>query len=120
MPPGGGYGGPNYGGPPAGGFGPQGQPMGGPKIHPLAIVSLVAGILSIPACCCFFGFILPIGAIACGVIALSQINKNPQAYSGKLFCYFGMGCGGLGFLITSGFRFTSFGTEMVRRYGRRF
>jgi hypothetical protein len=123
-PPGGGYGGPaggGYGGPPGPGFGGPGQlPAGGPKVHPLAIVSLVAGILSVPACCCFFGFLLPIGAVACGIIALSQITKSPQVYSGKLFCYIGIGCGGLGFLMTSGFRFTGFGSEMVRRYGRRF
>jgi hypothetical protein len=133
-PGGGGYGGPppgGYGGPPAGGYGgPPGMggpvggyggppgygPAAGPKVHPLAIVSLVLGILSMPACCCWFGFLLPIGAIACGFMALTQIAKAPQVYSGNLLCYAGIACGGLGFILTAGFRFTTFGTDMVRRY----
>jgi hypothetical protein len=90
----------------------------GPKVHPLSIVSLVAGVLSLPSCCCFFGFLLPLAAIACGIIALGQISKAPQVYSGKLFCYIGLACGGLGFLMTVSFKFLGLGSEIVRRYRR--
>jgi len=117
----GGYGGPppgGYGAPPGGGYGAPGFPAGGPKVHPLAIVSLVAGILSIPLCCCFFGFVLPIGAVACGFIALSQINKNPQAYSGAMLCYGGIACGGLGLVLT-GLRFTVLSSEITRQLSKR-
>jgi hypothetical protein len=74
----------------------------GPKVHPLSIVSLVAGVLSLPSCC----------------IALGQISKAPQVYSGKLFCYIGLACGGLGFLMTVSFKFLGLGSEIVRRYRR--
>jgi hypothetical protein len=104
-----------------GGYGPPAQmPAGGPKVHPLAIVSMALGILSMPACCCWFGFLLPIGAVACGLIAMSAINKSPQFYSGKIFCYVGIACGGVGFLGSCGFRFLGLGSEVWRRYGRRF
>jgi hypothetical protein len=117
-PPGGGYGGPPGMGP-GGGFGPgQPFPAGGPKVHPLAIVSIVAGVLSLPTCCCFFGFLLPLVAVACGFLALGQINKAPQAYSGKILCFIGIGCGGLGILMTVSFRFLGLGSEIVRRYRR--
>ncbi len=90
-------------------------------MHPLAIVSLAAGILSIPACCCwFFGFPLPLISIACGVIALGKIKGNPQAYSGSILCMIGMGCGALGLILTSGAHFFSFGEALRHRYGRRF
>jgi hypothetical protein len=135
-PPPGGYGAPpgGYGGPPGGGYGPPpgtgfgapgqsafGPPTGGPRVHPLAIVSLVAGILSMPACCCWFGLSLPLCAMICGYLALLKIRSNPQVYSGKLFCYIGMSCGGLGFLSCLGFNSTDYGNGLLHHYfGRRF
>jgi hypothetical protein len=147
-PPGGGYGGPpgeggsppGYGGPggpgapPPGGYGPppggaygaapgQFPPPGavGPRVHPLAIVSLVAGILSLPACCCwFFGFPLPLCAVACGVVALGKIKAQPQLYSGAILCWIGMVFGGLGLIMTSGYHFTNFGQLYRHRIGRAF
>jgi hypothetical protein len=132
-PPGGGYGGPpggGYGAPP-GGFGPPpgqfqgGAPAGGPRMHPLAIVSLVAGVLSVPACCCwFFGFPLPVCAIACGIIALGKIKNNPMIYSGAILCWIGIGLGAFGLVLTSSLHFFNFGSnysELLRhRYGRHF
>jgi hypothetical protein len=134
SPPSGGYGGPpgGYGqGPPAGGYGAPsgvgfgmpgqlGPPPGGPRVHPLAIVSLVAGLLSMPACCCWFGLALPICAVVCGFLALGRIQGSPQVYSGTLFCYIGMACGGLGFLTCLGFHLTRFGETAWHRYGRQF
>jgi hypothetical protein len=134
-PPGGGYGGPppgGYGGPPPGGgygpppgagFGPPGQIGGGrgPRVHPLAYVSLAAGILSLPACCCwFFGFPMTLCAIVCGVLALGKIKQSPQLYSGTLFCWIGIGCGGFGLVLSTGFHLTSYGELLRHRYGRRF
>lgn len=119
-------------GPPMGGYGPAGggyggagpqfpSPGGAPKTDPLAIVSLVAGILSIPCCCCwFFGFPFPIAAIACGIIALGRIKKQPQLYSGTTLCYAGIACGVLGFLLSSGFHFTPYGHLFRHRYGGQF
>lgn len=90
-------------------------------MHPLAIVSLVAGILSIPSCCCWlFGFPLPLCAIVCGVLAMGKIKNNPQVYSGTIFCIIGMACGGLGLIMTAGFHLTNYGELLRHRYGRRF
>ncbi len=128
----GGFGGPPPGGfggaPPGGGYGPPGgmaayppgpmAPQTGPKVHPLALVSLIAGILSIPACCCWFGLPLPICAIACGVIALGKIRSEPQVYSGRTLCLVGIICGSLGLLSSSTFNLTSYGSGFRRRYGR--
>jgi hypothetical protein len=84
-------------------------------------VSLVAGVLSMPACCCwFFGFPLPIVAIACGIIALGKIKNNPLVYKGTGLCMVGLVCGSLGLLMTAGFRFTSYGELFKHRYGKRF
>jgi hypothetical protein len=134
APPPGGYGGPpggygqgppagGYGAPPGVGFGAPGQlgpPPGGPRVHPLAIVSLVAGLLSMPACCCWFGLALPMCALVCGFLALGKIRGSPQVYSGTLFCYIGMACGGVGFLTCLGFHLTRFGETAWHRYGRQF
>jgi hypothetical protein len=90
-------------------------------VHPLAIVSLVAGILSLPACCCwFFGFPLPLCAVACGVVALGKIKAQPQLYSGAILCWIGMVFGGLGLIMTSGYHFTNFGQLYRHRIGRAF
>ena len=72
-PPGGGYGvpPPGFGMPP----GPAGYPMGPPTANPLAVVSLVLGLV----------FCIPgsgIGAIICGFIARSAIAREPMRYTG--------------------------------------
>jgi hypothetical protein len=125
APPPGGFGGPppgGFGGAPPGGYGaPPGglagpTPPARPRIHPLALVSLIAGVLSVPACCCWFGLPLPVCAIACGIIGLGKIRGNPQAYSGAVFCIVGIVCGSFGLLISSGFHLTSYGNGFRRRY----
>jgi len=74
-PPGGGYppgppGGPGFGPPvPPGGYG------GAPTTHPLAIVSLIAGLFV-----CFPG--AGLAAIITGFIGRNAINQNPQRYTG--------------------------------------
>jgi hypothetical protein len=89
-----------------------------PKVHPLALVSLITGILSIPMCCCWFGLPLPLCAIACGIIGLGKIRNAPQLYSGRTFCIVGILCGSFGLLMTSGANLTSYGNGFRRRYGR--
>lgn len=65
--------------------------MNEPTTNVLAIVSLVCGLISIPAalvCCAGFPFNL-IGLVT-GGIAISQINGNPQEQTGK-----GLAIGGI-------------------------
>jgi hypothetical protein len=78
-----GYGDQSYGQPPSY---PPSQPGGAPggygmpqKTAPLAIVSLVLGILGIP-CCTFFVF--GIGAVVTGYLARKQINESQGALKG--------------------------------------
>lgn len=114
-PQGGGYGGPPQGGgygvppgyvPPPGygspapGVPPQGGPSASGATDPLAIVSLILGILSLPLhFCCYLGWPAGIAAIICGIIALVRGGKEPARYSGKGLAWGGIIAAGLGFLM---------------------
>lgn len=109
-PPGGppGYGPPpgGYGPPPPGGFGPPGGPpgmmMGGPRFNPLAITSLVLGILSIPSCCCWFvgaPFAIAGAGLVLGIIALNKIRKSPQEWKGGGMAIAGVVCASIGLIL---------------------
>lgn len=89
---------PGYGAP-APGVAPMGGP-GGAKVDPLNIVSLVTGLISIPAWfCCYLGFPLGIAAIVTGVLGIMKVNKNPAAFGGKGLAFGGIAAGAAGFLL---------------------
>ena len=70
---------------------PPGMGTPGPAADPVAIVSLVLGIASIPLhFCCYLGWPVGIGAIVCGIIALSRISGSQGQKTGK-----GMAIGGI-------------------------
>ena len=74
----------------------MGGGMGGmQKAHPLAIVSMVIGILSIfPLCCCgAFDSIFALAAIVCGIIGLVQIKNQADVYKGGGMAIAGVVCG---------------------------
>jgi Domain of unknown function (DUF4190) len=114
-PPGGGP--PGFGPPPGGGFGPPqgggyggpGGPMmpggmGGQKFNPLAIVSMICGILSIPTCfcSCFAPGInspLALAAVVCGIIALNKMKAEPQMWKGGGMAIAGIVTGGIGIIL---------------------
>ncbi len=103
-PPGGGFGGPPPGYPPGfvgSGGGPGGGFGGGPRTETLAIISLVVGILSVPMsfCCSFFGIPLSITAVIMGVIAIGNINKDPQQLEGKGMAIGGIATGAFGLVM---------------------
>lgn len=85
--------------PPYGPYGPYGG--GGQSDSPkvLGIVSLVAGIISIPAsCCCWFlGWIPALVAIITGVLGYLQLRDHPTS-DAKPFLIAGIVLGGIGFL----------------------
>jgi len=82
---------------------PPGGPADEEKMHPLAIVSLVAGILSIPMCCCWGGGALPgIVAVITGFMAMSQINQDPLM-KGRGLAIAGLVCGGVGVILGLGY-----------------
>jgi hypothetical protein len=87
-------------------------------VHPLAIVSLVLGILSIPLCCCsFMGSWAPIGAIVCGVIAMNKIKLEPGAFTGNGLAIAGIATGAVGFLLDLVAIFSTFDDVLKSRYG---
>lgn len=99
-----------YGYPPPG-YGPPGMPppMGGmyagpPTTHPLAITSLVCGILSLPvACCCWMvAPALSITALVCGIIGMNKIKAEPERYTGQGLAITGIVLGGVGTAIGVG------------------
>jgi hypothetical protein len=78
---------------------------GGPTFHPMATTALVLGILSFvitTACCCFGGWGMPvsIAAVVVGFLGLQQVKGNPAVYKGDVFCWIGIGGGGLGILCS--------------------
>lgn len=71
-------------GPPAYGYGP---PPAAPKTSPLAIISLVCGIL---ICGSFF---TGLPAIVCGLLALRQISESEGRLTGRGLAIAGIVCG---------------------------
>ncbi len=82
-----------YVGPPPQGFGSQGGGFSGSGTNPLAITSLVLGIV----CCIPFA---SIGAIVTGVIAQNQINASGGAQRGKELALGGIILGSLSLVLT--------------------
>ena len=92
---------PPPGAPPHGYPPPPGDPYAVPRTHPLAVVSLVCGILSLPACCCW-GVAVPleIASLVCGFLALAKIRAEPERHSGRGLCVAGMICAGTSLLFS--------------------
>lgn len=103
-PPGGGGG---YGAPPppgGGGYGGFPQPgFGGPQPQQtsvLAIISLVAGILSIVlACCCSILGLAGAAGVICGFLAKKEIRESGGAKKGDGLALAGMITGGVGIVL---------------------
>ncbi len=106
---------PGYGPPPGppgpGGYGPP--PPTGPTMDPVAIVSLVVGILSIPLhFCCYLGWPVGFVAIVCGVVSLVRINGAKDRLTGKGLAIGGIVVSLLGFLMMVGI-FVLYGAALM-------
>ena len=65
----------------------------------LGIVSLVLGILSIPlGCCSFFGLIMPVPAIICGILGMRKADQGQANNKGMAIA--GLICGSVGLIIS--------------------
>jgi hypothetical protein len=115
----GGFGPPPGYGPPPGGFGPPGAPIGPPtaQFNPLAITSMILGILSIPTCCCgFLGTPLAIAGLVLGVVAMGKIRSEPQAWKGGGMAIAGIVTASIGILLALAALFTTFDDALRTRY----
>ncbi len=78
------------------GYGP---PQGGGSANALGIVSLVFGILGIlVGCCGFYGLVLPIPAIICGILGMRKADQGLANNKGLSIA--GLVCGVAGLLIS--------------------
>ena len=77
---------------------------GGPKTSPLAIVSMICGILSIPTCfcSCFAPGVnspLALAAVVLGIISLNKMKSEPQMWKGGGMAIAGIVTGGIGLIL---------------------
>ncbi len=79
--------------------------MGGqPKFSPLAIISMITGILSIPTCFCScfapgLNSPLAIAGLVCGILAMNKIKAEPNMWRGTGMAIAGIVTGALGILL---------------------
>jgi hypothetical protein len=87
-------------------------------MHPLAIISLVLGVLSVPLCCCsFLGMWAPLAAVVCGIVGMNKIKEQPQLFTGNGLCIAGIVTGGLGLMLDLLAIFTQIDDGLKSRYG---
>jgi len=66
----------------------------------MAIASMILGLVSVTiGLCCYVGVLTAPVAMVLGFVALSQIKKNPEQYSGKPMAIVGIVSGALYFVI---------------------
>ena len=81
---------------------PPPAPLGGrarPAQQGLAVTSLVFGIISITFGWICGGPLFGLVAVVLGIVALTQIKRNPQQYSGKPMAIVGLITGGITLLL---------------------
>jgi hypothetical protein len=94
---------------------------GGPRPDPLAIVSLILGVLSVPFCCCWAsGVLTSAAALVLGILGLRRIRSNPQVWSGGGMAIAGIVCGSIGLVLALVSIFTVFDDQIRSRMGLRF
>jgi uncharacterized membrane protein len=104
---------------PQGPYGPPGSPMmAGPTFHPLAITSLILGILSVPSCCCLFATpLLSLAGVVLGIVGIAKIRENPQAWKGHEMCVAGIVLSSVGIVFEILAFFTTWDDVIRARLG---
>ena len=66
--------------------------VSGPRTNGLALTGFIFGLVSFPFClmCCCFGPVFNILGIVFSLVGLSQINRRPEDYTGKVFAVIGL------------------------------
>jgi hypothetical protein len=93
-------------------MGPPGQ-----KTEMLAVLSLIAGLVSLPGmfCCSLFGIPISLAAIIMGLLAMSNIGKKPQELAGKGLAIGGIACGAVGLVLLGILMVIGFGGAIIQR-----
>jgi hypothetical protein len=79
--------------------------MGGePKLNPLALISFICGVLSMPTCfcSCFAPGInspLAIAGLVCGILGINKIREQPQMWKGGWMSIVGIVTSGVGLIL---------------------
>ena len=79
--------------------------MGGePKISPLALISFICGILSMPTCFCScvapgINSPLAITGLVCGILGMNKIRAQPQMWKGGWMGIVGIVTSALGLIL---------------------
>lgn len=81
--------------------GPIVAPTIAPRNNPLAIAGLVMGILALTLGICCYGLPFNVAGLIFSIIALVQINKDPQTQSGKGMAIAGLILSILSFLFAA-------------------
>lgn len=79
---------------PGAGYAPAGQGQN----NTLGLISMIVGIISIPAACCaILGIVAGIAAIVLGIIGRGKVSRGEASNSGQVMA--GLICGGIGLLL---------------------
>jgi hypothetical protein len=91
---------------------------GQPKFSPLAIVSMILGILSIPGCCCWFlGAPMAVAGLVLGIIGMGKIRGNPQMLKGGGMAIAGIVCSSVGLILDLVAIFSTIDDNLKSQYG---
>jgi hypothetical protein len=91
---------------------------GGPKFNPLAITSMILGIVSIPSCCCWFiGSPMAVAGLVLGIIAMGKIKNSQGMYKGGGMAIAGIVCSGVALLLDLLAIFTTIDDNLKSQYG---
>jgi hypothetical protein len=79
-----------------------GAPMGGPQQNnTLGLISMILGIIAIPAACCaFLGMIVGVGALVLGILGMRKAAAGQASNRGQALA--GVICGSIGLVLSIG------------------
>jgi hypothetical protein len=92
--------------------------LGGPRVNPLAIVSMILGIVSIPGCCCWFASgPMAVAALVLGIIGMNKIRSSPHEWKGGGMAIAGIVCASIGLILSLVAIFSTIDDQLRGRYG---
>lgn len=78
------------------------------QMNPLAIASLVCGVISLPCACACYGLPFNLLAIVLGIVAIVQGTSDASKAGGKMLAFGGIGLGVLSGVLSVGLMIAAF------------